>query len=75
MTFNYLKNSYIGTIQIGLAMGTGYEEMKRGNETLCKICEAMVENSCCTFEAKHMMKSDLKRIKEIMSFELRCLFY
>ena len=37
--FDNLKNSYIATIQLALAMNVNYSEAKHGNELLHKFCE------------------------------------
>ncbi len=70
-----LKNSYIATIQIGLQMNTEYEEAKRGNAILHKLCEICVDNSNYSEPNKQNMKRELELIKETLSQEIELRYH
>lgn len=70
-----LKNSYITTIQIGLQMNTEYEEAKRGNAFLHKLCEICVDNSNYHELDKQNMKRELELVKAALSQEIELHFH
>ena len=70
-----LKRSYISAVQMGLMLGTGYEEAKRGNDLLHKFCENCIDNSNYTENDKQNMKQDLELAKEALSQEIKLRFY
>ena len=67
--FDNLKNSYIATIQLALAMNVNYNEAKHGNELLHKFCENYIDN---TYHGgtNDSMKAELKLLKESLSKEI-----
>ena len=70
-----LKRSYISAVQMGLMLGTGYEEAKRGNDLLHKFCENCIDNSNYTENDKQNMKRDLELAKEALSQEIKLRFH
>lgn len=44
MDFDYLKRSYVSSIQFGLLVGIGYEDAKRSNELLNHLCKNYVDS-------------------------------
>ncbi len=68
--FENLKSSYTLTIQFGLANGASHSESKRGNETLHKFCESLIDNSNYQDSAKEAMKHELELLKEALSKEI-----
>ena len=72
--YNVLKNGYIVTIQMGLMLNTGYEEAKRGNDLLHKLCENCIDSSNYNEGDKQRMKHDLELVKEALSLEIEQRF-
>ncbi len=72
--FLNLKNSYIAALQMGLMLNAGYEEAKRGNNLLHKLCENCVDNSNYSEIDKRNMKHDLELVKEALSQEIELRF-
>ena len=72
--FLNLKNSYIAALQMGLMLNAGYEEAKRGNDLLHKLCENCVDNSNYSEIDKRNMKHDLELVKEALSQEIELRF-
>lgn len=70
-----LKTSYISALQMGLMLNSDYEEAKRGNDILHKLCENCVDNSDYSEAEKKNMKSDLKLIKEVLAQEIERHFH
>ena len=69
-----LKKSYIATIQMGLMLNVGYEEVKHGNDLLHKFCENCIDSSNCSEGDKQNMKYDLETVKEALSQEIELHF-
>lgn len=72
--FDNLKRSYASTIQCGLAMGSGYQEARHGNDLLHKFCEMLVDSSNCSPSEKQAMKKELEALKEALSREIDTFF-
>ena len=68
--FDNLKNSYIATIQLALAMNVNYNEVKHGNELLHKFCENYIDNTGFDKIKNDAMKMELELLKESLSKEI-----
>lgn len=74
MEFDNLKNSYIATVQWGLAAKVGYQESKRGNGILHKFCENLIDSSNYSDDDKKAMKQELEFLKETLSNEIESFY-
>lgn len=70
INFDTLKQSYISTIQIGIAGNADYNSIKNGNDICHKFCEIVVDNSGCPEPDKKKMKDELELLKESLSQEI-----
>lgn len=74
MDFDYLKRSYVSSIQFGLLVGIGYEDAKRSNELLNHLCKNYVDSGYYSEQDKEAMKFDLDMIKKALDAEINCRY-
>lgn len=74
MDFDYLKRSYVSSIQFGLLVGIGYEDAKRSNELLNHLCKNYVDSGYYSEQDKEAMKFELDVLKKALDAEINCRY-
>lgn len=72
--FKNFKRSYSSSIQLALLLGIGYEDAKKGNEVLNRLCKSCIDSGYYSKQDKEAMKFELDVIKEVLDAEINCKF-
>lgn len=72
--FEYLKNSYISAMHVGIWGRVDTNLLKYGNEILSHFCKQLISDSQCYTTEKENMKNQIDLLKQSIDKEIESCY-